>query len=520
MGGIANSLAAARRRSDALVHGYRQKASVSALTMTGVGQGTLGQLQKQTSLAQHKEQYRYNVNWPNAIIKVISDRIAGQPLRVARVVTKEEVRELVGIVRKGTERQRVKALRRLRRIRACSPNKKFLPGHLKHHHANLEVLEDHPILRVVAEPNPIMVRWSLVYMTVGSMELTGKGYWWFDRVDGWKNKFQLWPIPSSWIEPVHDQAKQMLYAEWEIRPPGTGENVRVPGNAVGYMYYPDPANPLGAISVLQSQARSVIVDEGILECQRRSFANELFPGMAVVIGRNPDIQGVGVQGQRPILSKEQRAQIIGALKQAYRGAQNAGEPIILDGLVEDIKPTSMGPREMAYMESSKLSKERLTQAWGVNPISMGQVEGANRASSAMADDHLCSNVINPRLNLMSEILTRWMPPLFGHDDNEIVVYFEAAQSYDPEIEMRVEDLLMKWAAMSRNELRQRHGLPPVRDGDSVFVQGVGEVPISRESDGGDSDGGPQLAAGYRPSRRRRREIEFALRPLHARDVYR
>lgn len=467
---MAETIKAARARSE----GYRRKSSETVAA--GGGPSGVGALAKSANLAHHAEQYRHFQGWTYAVIRTIAQRIAGQPIRVARTIPGDEVRRL------DSNLLTTKDGRRL-----LQPRPRLLPGIFKGLHGRMEVLQDHAICRLFNNPNPLMVQWTLMYSTFCSLELTGRAYLWVtpEDVDDPDSPLHLYPLPSSWVEPIHEDER--LFTQWRVRPATAAEEILVPGNAICQLYYPDPANPLNAIAPLQAMARAVITDEAISEAQRRSFANGIFPGHAVIIGRHPDAKGLGADPtQRPMLTKEQRGQITAALKQAYRGVQNEGEPIILDALIEDVKPISTSPKEMAYMESGNMTKERITQGWGVNPISMGQVEGANRASSAVADDHLCGNVINPRLELVSQILTRWLPPFFGASPDELCVYIEAAHSYDADLERADEALLLGQGAMTRNELRSRHGLPPIQDGDSVFVPGMGEIFLVPAEEGSDA----------------------------------
>ncbi len=350
----------------------------------GMGAHGPAQMGRQQSMAVASEQYRHNAGWVHSIIKIIAQRIAAQPMRIARVVKAEEKRQLLGILSKGNPFRKELARARLAQLKARAPRKGEVPAFVKEYRQQVEVLEDHPILDIMRRPNPIMVRSVLMHNTVASLELTGRAYWWFCRpgepgspaqADGPNGGVEIWPLPSSWVEPVHEEKK--LFASWSVTPPGGGEPIKVAGGQIGCMYYPDPSNPLGFLAPLQAQSRAVVVDEAALEAQRRGMANGLYPGLALIVGRDPDISGM--PGARPVLKKDQRAQIIAAVKQAYRGVQNNEEPIILDGLITDAKPVTTSPREMAFMETGKMSKERLTQGWSVNPISMGQVEGANRA---------------------------------------------------------------------------------------------------------------------------------------------
>ena len=454
---LADALDDAFRNADYIVD------RAKAVAFAGADAGPLGMvggssmaLARQTQLTHHGEQYRHYTGWPYSIIRIIAQRIAGQPIRVARNVTAS--------AKKRPEGLSVKA-----------PSlKKTLPVHLKTHAEDIEVLDDHPFIQTIRRPNPIMVQWAMVYVTIASLELTGKAHWWFFINES--GQLEIWPLPSSWVLPLHDE--NMLYYAWEIRPEGLAAPMIVPGPDIVLLGYPDPSNPLNHVSPLQANARAVISDEAVEDAQRRSFGNGIHPGLALVVGRHPDATTNG-PGTRPILDKAQRAQLIAAIKQQYRGVVNYDEPLILDGIIEDAKRITMGPRELDFLNSAALLKERLTQGWGVNPVSMGQLEGANRASSATADDHLCGNVINPKIVLISQTLTVAVQRIY--DDPSLLAYIEEAHAVDPDYELAVETAMVDRAAMDRNEWRARHHLPPIKNGDSVFIGGM-EIILERGED--------------------------------------
>src|SRR5262249_38155193 len=155
-----------------------------------------------------------------------------------------------------------------------------------------------------------------------------------------------------------------------------------------------------------------VTDVALQQAQERAFLLGLFPGLAVVIGKQAAASLTGTPGERPLLTKEQRLSIITALKQAYRGSRNYDEPIILDALIEDVKKVTQNPREMDFLNSGNATKERVTQGFGTNPIVMGEIEGANRASAIVADRIFCDVTINPKIELISQCLTRWVAPRY------------------------------------------------------------------------------------------------------------
>src|SRR4029077_11324303 len=131
-------------------------------------------------------------------------------------------------------------------------------------------------------------------------------------------------------------------------------------------------NPLGAVAPLTAAGRPVLASEQMAESQRRAFMNALTPGKAIVIGRHPDI--AGRPGERPMLTSQQRQQIIQAMKSMHRGVLAEGEPVILDALIENIFDITKMPKEMDYLNSSKILKDQILQIIGTSPYILGGTE--------------------------------------------------------------------------------------------------------------------------------------------------
>lgn len=393
-----------------------------------------------TNLGAHAEQYAHFRGWQYVAIRAIAQRIAGQPIRVARVAP----------TLKG---------RKSHDFKAC------LPNHLKSCCDRLEPLDSHPLLDALADPNPLMVAWSLVFTTVASLELTGKAYWWLVPQG---ERLTIWPVPSHWIEAADDNR-----TSWNIRPPKAVEATPVPGDQIVYFSLPDPADPSGTISPLSTQAPAINADESLQEAQYRAFQNGINPGVVLTAGRLPDGPN-GVRGARPVLEPEQRSQLINAIRQAYQGAQKHGEPIILDGLIDDVKPFTRTPQEMAFLESGRSTKSRIFQAFGVNPLIVGEIEGANRAQAVVAEDSFCTNAVNPLLELMGQVMTAWLSPAFGAE--KLVVWIEPCRANDPEQTLKEWELGLRFGAVTQNEYRTHVLNLPEADGLDTPLLPVGMIP--------------------------------------------
>ena len=395
------------------------KSAVANATAALLAQGPGGVPLQRRDLAQAHEQLQHFTGWVYAAVRPICQRIAGQPIHVGRP----------------------KAPRSMKQA------------------DNAEPLESHPLLDLLADPNDLMVAWSLIYVTVASLELTGRCLWWLPK------KKQIIPIPTSWIQGSEGATR---FDAFVVRSPWNAESWTIPADECCYFHYPSPADPHEAVSPLQTVGGAVDADEAITASQISAFRRGIHPSHAIIVGKqpHPDIPG----GLRPHLTGAQQRQIISAILRRYAGVEKHGEPIILDGMIEDLKRLSNTPAEMDWLNSGKVTKDRIFQAFGVNPIIAGEIEGANRASATAADKHFVDFTVNPKIELISQCLTEWLSPMFG---GGIKVWIEPCVADDAEGKLKWATLLSQNGVLTAHELRRLapFDLPNEVHFDNVLVGG-------------------------------------------------
>lgn len=381
---------------------FAAKATTSQAVESLMARGPSGLPVQSPDLFRSAEQLRHFRGWVYSSIRPIAQRIAGQPIFVGRLKSKRTL---------GT--------------------KAWLDA---------EPFDSHPIIDLFNDPNDLMVRWSLMFSMVASLELTGRQLWWLPK------KEQVIPIPTSWIREFKGKAS---FESFKVQPPYTGEAFDIPADECVYIAYPHPGDPHGVMSPLMAVGGAVDADEAITTSQVSMFRNGITPQHAVIVGKNPSPEVPG--GLRPRLSGPQQRQIIEAIRRRYADAHRHGEPVILDGLIEDIKKLSHSPAEMDWINSGKSTKERISQGFGTNPIIMGEIEGANRASSTVADQHFCDWTVNPKIELISQCLTEYLSPMFGDD---LVVWIEPCVPNDVEMKLKWLEMLARHKSITGDELRE------------------------------------------------------------------
>jgi len=419
-----DALANAFAKSSAMYANAKASISLPRLDSLATG-GTIGDTRPMPSGA--RELSGHFRGWVWAAIRLIATRAAGQTVCVARRPRGPVDRKALG--------------------------------------QNLEPLESHRLLDVIADPNDLGTQWTLMFSTVASLELTGRSLWWATQEDG---EDRLFHLPSHWI-----QSTDRKRTVWNIRPDGATESFPIPGDEVMHAYYPDPSDPMGCISPLGRIIDGVLADESISTAQRAAFENGIFPKVVLTAGRMPSDPVTKLPGERPMLEDWQRRELIEAIRTVYRGSLRADEPFIIDGMIENITKLSNTIAEMDFLGSSKLTKSRVLQGFGVSPILLGEVEGANRASATVADEIFVSNKVNPLLTLLSQSMTEWLGPLYSLPGERLTVWIEPAVAHDPEL------VLKRWQAgagfgyVTPNEFRRAMlNLPDITGGDELIEPAV------------------------------------------------
>lgn len=404
------------------------------------------------TLMRHAEQYTHFNGWVYVVVSRIATRLAGQKVKMGR-----KIEEAPSIASWNWDRMPKRRLSVVDKMRA--------PHYVKNLDTDMELIENHPLLKAIQKPNNVMTSWALIYITVASMELTGKCYWWFIEEDD--GTLSIWPLPSDWVTPVHSD--NQLFERYRIRPRGQfGVSEIVDGKDIAYFYLPDPSSPVGAQSPLQSQAPAVAIDEEIQSSQYRYFKNGIFPGMKIALARNPDLMGMG-EGSRPVLTGDQRREIREAARALWQGSVNFNEPFIVDGLIEDIQRISQTGEEMAFLESATFNKSRIFQAYGMNPYIAGEVTGVNKAQAVVAESNFNVNVLSPLASMIGEKMSAHI----GEED--VYFWLELPETSDPDQKLRNWTAILPLQVVTVKEARQELlQLPPLgSERDDELIGGGG-----------------------------------------------
>lgn len=419
--------------------------------------------------------YQHNQGEAYAAMRPTRQRVAGQPIHVAEVVS---ARDPDTGKRKGFSNPYKPGRREMQpeetamlpvwvRQRFHLPEHQELSVRIKlhkSHHAEaarIEILESHPVLDLLSRPVPRLTQHTLLSTAVASLQMTGRCFWWITDSYDKGRPYDLWYLPTHWVREKPKNA--YLDAGYLLTPPyNQVEGYPLPADRVIYFYDPDPANMFTSHSPTRAGVLAVQVDESIRLSQRQFFENSVLPWLAIITGDIIDPNGKNLGKAQ--LEKFQITQMMTRLNHMFQGASKHGRAIILDRAISDVKRISQSANEMDFMGSADHTLQTIWRNYGTPRVVAGDITDANRATALVADEAFLRGVVNPMITELSTTINDRLLPLFEKRDSGITMWIEEAKSSDKDGQREDMKLLLSYGAAYLDEARAAFGMSPLPNG--------------------------------------------------------
>jgi phage portal protein BeeE len=406
------------------------KAARGATLTSAIGIGVTGGAAPMWT--EHEARRRF-CEWVFAAVNATARRIAAQPVRVGR------------------------------KVKASTPSGSKAAANPAASGARVKELPEHPLCDLLDTPNPFLSESQLIGLIVAALETSGVAYVWFDEQPG-DQPPRLWFLPCAWLR--EDPDADVPLSKWIVRPENSADEFRLNASELIRIATPDPANPFRPFSPLMACLKSAVADEEILLSQLATFQNGGKPGLLVRIGQEAASSPLGDKDEAPALTEHQRRVLRQRIKEATSGSLNAGEPVILDAVIKEVTKLTNSPQEMDFGNSSLLVRDRILGIYGVPEVVLGLNDNANRASATVADEVFCAKLAGI-CRLISDAFTSFFRIRF--EDPALCVWLEAPRPRDPDGRRADLQQLIGAGALTVDELRAEHGLPPLPDGKGAAI---------------------------------------------------
>jgi phage portal protein BeeE len=402
--------------------------------------GMVGGIASWQEQASYKTRYDLNRGWVYAAINVLASEGAGQPLAVVKLKG--------SVAREDEEKRRMRRKDFHAKQLAFSKFTKSMKS--KAASTESEILEDHPLIDLLDQPNSFQSKWQFVYSFIANLGLTG---WSYVVAGEHKGKLELYSLPTTWVKPVHEPRP---FTKFKIKNPkaATAEPVTLERHQVGFAHLPNPSDPLSALAPAAAQMMAIRIDDHMQTSQETFFRNGIFPSGIITIGKVPFMNTEG----RPVLTSTQRRQVIGAVRKLQGGVTNYGQPMIVDGLIESFERLSATQTEMGWEKSEEKIKTRILSAYAVHPYILGEnVRVGGYAQVANIEKRFYKRV-NTYLDMLGILLTNLLGGVEGKE--KLLVGFEEVEVSDPQLREKQLESMRKQGDISRNERRAEAGFSP------------------------------------------------------------
>jgi HK97 family phage portal protein len=209
----------------------------------------------------------------------------------------------------------------------------------------------------------------------------------------------------------------------------------------------NPFSEFYGLSSIDAASLAIELHNKACEWNYSLLKNGARPSGALVIKES---QGFMTEGQFDRL-KEQ-------LYENYKGANNSGKPMLLEGGIE-WRDMSINPRDMDFVESKNSAAREIALSFGVPPQLLG-IAGDNTYSNMQeARLALWEETLLPLLDNLADSLTNFLSPKFKED---IIISFDKdAISALAERRQNIWAKLEQASFITEDEKRAFIGLPPL-----------------------------------------------------------
>lgn len=260
--------------------------------------------------------------------------------------------------------------------------------------------ETHPVLRLMRRPNAAQGKAELLEALFGQLLLSGNAY--VESVQGEGGlPVELHVLRSDRMSVVPGADGWPRAYDYTAG----GKTHRFLAEAICHIKSFHPQDDHYGFSPMQAAAMAIDVHNSASRWSKSLLDNAARPSGALV-WKGGDGQGVMAEEQFRRLSDEIEAN--------YRGARNAGRPMVLEGGL-DWKPMGFSPSDMEFQKTKEAAAREIALAFGVPPMLLGIQGDATYSNYQEANRAFYRLTVLPLVTRVAAALSDWLSGFTGED---------------------------------------------------------------------------------------------------------
>lgn len=265
-------------------------------------------------------------------------------------------------------------------------------------------LDRHPLLALLAAPNPRLRGPDLVEAVCGHLLVAGNAYLELVCVEGQPREIHILrpdrvkvvPGADGWPE-AFDYVLDGRTLRIAQEPMETQSGTALP---ILHIAAFNPLDDHYGFAPLEAAARALDLHNASAAWNKALIDNAARPSGALVYG------GAGT------LSEDQFQRLKEELEASFQGAANAGRPLLLEGGL-DWKPLGLSPKDMDFEAARANAAREIALAVGVPPMLLGLPGDNTFANYAEANRALWRLTVLPMVRRIGAALSAWLAPAYG-----------------------------------------------------------------------------------------------------------
>lgn len=259
-------------------------------------------------------------------------------------------------------------------------------------------IEEHPLLDLLAEPNPFATRAEFFEAWYGFLLVAGNAYAEAIRIDGTPRELHILRPDRVRVVPGSDgwpEAYDYRIATDTRRIPALAQDG--PRRILHQRLF-HPANDHYGLSPIEAAAASIDIHNTATRWNKALLDNSARPsGALIYTARDGN------------LSPDQYERLKRELEAGFQGASQAGRPLLLEGGL-DWKSMSLSPKDMDFIEAKHVAAREIALALGVPPMLMG-IPGDNSYSNYQeANRNFWRTTVLPLVQKTAASYSSWLAP--------------------------------------------------------------------------------------------------------------
>ncbi len=262
--------------------------------------------------------------------------------------------------------------------------------------------EVHPVLSLMARPNPGQGQSELLEALYGQLLLSGSGY--VEAVldhDG--APFELHVLRSDRMSVVPGADGWPVAYEYEVGGRKHRFAVAEGVSTVCHVKAFHPQDDHYGLSPMQAAAAALDVHNAASAWSKALLDNAARPSGAIVY-KGPD--------GHDVMSADQYERVLNEMEAYHTGARNAGRPMLLEGGL-DWKPMGFSPSDMEFQKTKEAAAREIATAFGVPPMLLGIPGDATYANYQEANRAFYRLTVLPLVSKVASALSHWLAGFTG-----------------------------------------------------------------------------------------------------------